>query len=186
MARIIQLIFNEEQVKALCPISQNLAGEYMASAMFEAQEIGLKNILGSRLLAKLKELEAQGEGAFPAAYEDLKGECINYLIYQTIVNLIGKVSFKIANIGVVRSTDEKVVLPSAEEINLQKDEYQANADFFCYELQKWILAHKDAFVELDACACEAIHANLLSMASCGVWLGGARGFEYRGDCECDL
>lgn len=173
----IQLIFNEKMVKDLLPVSANLAGEYIGAAMFEAQEIGLKQILGSRLLRALKQHEkAQDWADFPA-YEDLKDECALYLVYQTIVELLPKVAYKIANIGVVETNDTNVTNVRKEDRDSLVDEYQAKADHFCYELQRWLLDNRAAFAELTDCQCNEIHGNLTSMASCGIWLGGARGFK---------
>lgn len=164
-------------VKALLPIDKNVAGEYLSPAMFQAQEIGLKGILGSRLLAKLKEYEAAGTMSQHAAYQDLKEQCANYLIYQTIVEVIPMVSYKLANAGVVKAQDEKLVHATRDEVDSQIETYQAKADYFCYELQKWLLANHDSFAELRELEIQDIKSNLYSMSSCGIWLGGLRGYE---------
>lgn len=170
----IQLIFKADDVKALSPISQNLAGEYMGAAMYEAQEIRLKSIVGGGLLATLRAHEVAKDWEQFPAYEDLREQCLPLLVYQTIVNLIPKVSYKIANVGAVQTSDANVQNLSREDMDALVDDYQAKADYFCYELQKWLLANSKHFPELG-CQCEEISANLQSMATCGVWLGGPRG-----------
>lgn len=173
----IQLLINEEMVKALLPIDKNVAGEYLSPAMFQAQEIGLKGILGSRLLAKLKEYEAAGTISQHSSYLELKEQCANYLIYQTIVEIIPMVSYKLANAGVIKSQDEKMVHASQAEVDAQIENYQGKADYFCYELQRWLLANHDSYPELTGCEINEIKSNLYSMSSCGIWLGGLRGYE---------
>lgn len=175
----IQLLINEEQVKALLPISQNLAGEYLSSAMFEAQEIGLKNILGSALLHSMKEHAQRKDWDEHPAYARLRDEELNYLIYQTAVFLCKKVSYKIANIGVVQTNDANVNNASRVDMDALIDDYQGKADFFCYELQRFLLAHYDDYGELDSCQYGQISENLTSMSSCGIMLDGARGFMER-------
>ena len=178
----IQLIFNEGNVKALSPISDNVAGNFTAPAMFEAQEIGLKNILGTSLLRALKAHETAGDWDAYPKYQELKDECLNYLVYQTIVYLLSKVAFKITNAGVVQTDDDNVRNVSSVKVNELEEEYQAKADFFCYELQTFLRNNLSAFPELDECHCEKIRSNLNSMSSCGIWLGGPRG-NYFGDCD---
>lgn len=178
----IQLIFNEDAVKALTPISLNTAGEFLMPAMFEAQEIRLKTVLGSRLLRALKEREQSHDwDAIP--YADLKEQCTMFLVYQTICYLIPKVQYKIANVGAVQTSDDKVQNLSREQTDALIEEYQSKADWFCYELQKWLLANEKQFPELDACHCNEIRSNLESMHSCGIWLGGPRA-KIIHECDC--
>ena len=176
-----QFIFNEADIKALAPISQNVAGEYLAAAMFEAQAIDLKGIVGASLLRKLQECE--GEESVPPQYEDLKAVCLPYLIYRTIVRLIPKVQYKIANVGAYTTGGENMQTMGKEDTDALIESYTATADQFCYELQIWLCDHESAFPELDGCACSEIRANLYSAATCGIWLGGPRGKMEGGCCR---
>lgn len=171
----IQFIFNEGDVKNLAPISRNIAGEYISAAMFEAQEIGLKQIIGSNMLHALKAAEIARN--WPAPLASLKEAALPFLVYRTIVALIPKVSTKIANIGVYQSTDEKVAPVRKEDVDSLIESYQANADYFAHELQVFIVDHLADYAAIDAGQCSCIEANLRSMASCGIWLGGPRGIE---------
>lgn len=171
----VQLLINEDFVKGLMPVSDNLAGEYLATAMFEAQEIGLKGIVGSSLLRALKGHETAGDWAEYPMYLLLKEQCQLYLAYRTIAEVLPKVSYKIANIGAVQTNDANVVNLSREAVDAEIERYTAKADFFCYELQRWLCRNMSQFPELGGCDCEEIRSNLRSMASCGIWLGGPRG-----------
>jgi hypothetical protein len=66
-----------------------------------------------------------------------------------------------------------------EEIITQKEFYQGKADFHCLEVQNYILDNRSHFPEVDDCTCRRIHSNLHSAASCGFFLGGARGKRRR-------
>lgn len=172
----IQLIFNEDIVKSLCPIPANIAGEFMASAMFEAQEIHLKAILGNALLARLKELEAQETWNENPKLRILKEKCQLYLAYKTISELIPKVSYHISNKGAVSTSDEKIQNLSRFDIDSMIEDYNGKADFFCAELQRFILDNYCDYDDiLDNEQCEAIRSNLRSATTCGIWLGGAFG-----------
>ncbi len=168
----VQLLINEEQVKGILPISENIAGQYLGTAMFEAQEIALRSILGDCLLTTLKGHEtARDWESFPE-YAELRDKCQVFLDYRTVVELLPKVSYKIANMGAIRASDQNVQPMRKEDIDAMIEDYQGKADWFCYDLQRWLLANQASFPELDECACEQIRGNLTSMASCGVWLGG--------------
>lgn len=133
------------------------------------------------MLEKLKSLVQSGDidQHENIKYKYLLGKCQYYLAYMTIVELIFKVSYKIGNAGVVKTADENVQVATLEEIVLQKEYYQGKADFHCMEIQNYILDDLTSFPEIDDCTCRKIRSNLYSSASCGIFLGGARGKRRR-------
>ena len=171
------LLTSEAFVKSVSSISDNVAGKYIKPSIREAQEIGLKGILGSALLAKLKQLVSAGTLDMPinAAYKELLDRSQYYLAYAAIVEIAQKTSYKIGNFGVVKSSDENLQNATQDEIAKTQYYYQSKADACCYELQGWILENRNAFPELDENTCRKIRSNLYSAASCGIFLGGARG-----------
>lgn len=176
MARVV-LLTSEEFVKSISNISDNLSGKYLLSSIREAQEIHLKGILGSALLERLKDI-VEGNALSDEAnyyYAELIDRCRYYLVYWAMAETTMKVAYKVANAGVVRTTDEHLQAPTFAEVALVKKQYEDKADFYCYELQKWICANSGQFPELSTCDCERIASHLRSAATCGIWLGGARG-----------
>lgn len=172
----VTLIFREEFVKGLTPISENVAGGYLRTAMFEAQEIDLKAIVGSCLLDRLKATADEG-GLEPDIYSTAIDKCLFYLAYRTLARLIPKVTYKIANAGTYQVNDERVQPLTEAVANSLIDEYTNSADFFAIELQEWLLANSAQLPELCGCDCRRIKSNLVSAASCGIWLGGYRGMK---------
>lgn len=167
------LLTSENFMKSVLPISDNIAGKYIQASIREAQEIGLKGIIGTALLAAVKSKIAGN--SLDGAYKEFVDAAQYYLVYQAAVELQDKVSYKIANMGVVKTSDENLSPASADEIEKVKAGYQNKADHECYELQGWLLENAARLPELDECACHKIHSNLKSAATCGLWLGGARG-----------
>ena len=55
------LLSSEAFVKSVTSVSDNLSGKYILPSLREAQEIGLKGILGDSLLSKLKTLVKIGQ-----------------------------------------------------------------------------------------------------------------------------
>lgn len=171
-----QFIFDEAFVKGLLPLSENTAGNYMRTAMFEAQELDLKGIVGNCLLEKLKAVAATNT-LTPDIYTTCIDKCLYYLSYRTLARLVPKVMFKVASAGAYQVNDDRMQPLTGEAGNSLVDEYTNSADQFAYELQGWLLENKGSIPELCGCDCERMRANLLSSASCGIWLGGPRGFE---------
>ena len=175
------LLSSETFIKSVTNISDNVAGKYILSSLREAQEISLKSIIGIPLLEKLKDLVKNGEieSDVNMRYKYLLGKIQYYLAYMTIVELVQKVSYKIGNAGVVKASDENMQVASFDEIIAQKEYYQGKADYHCMELQQYILEDMIACPEVDEMTCRRIHANLYSAATCGIFLGGARGKRRR-------
>lgn len=171
------LLSSEKFIKQVTSISDNLAGKYVLPSLREAQEVGLKGILGTALLERLKGLVSDGsiDNEDNSMYKELLDRSQYYLAYRTVVEVCMKVSYKVGNFGVAKTTDEHLESASQDEIAKMMYYYQSKADGLCYELQGWILDNSDAFPELDECACHKISSNLYSAASCGIWLGGPRG-----------
>lgn len=171
------LLTSEKFVKSVTNMSDNLDGKYVLPAIREAQEQGLKGILGDCLLAKVKALVKDTTIDDPenGKYKQLLEHCQYYLAYRAIVEVTNKVSYKIGNFGVAKSQDENLQVASAEEIAKMQFYYESKADAHCLDLQNWILDNKESFPELSKCQCNRISSNLYSAASCGVFLGGPRG-----------
>ena len=175
MAEII--LTSEKFVKSVTSVSDNIAGKYILPSLREAQEQGLKGILGDALLAKLKGLVANKEIDLESnvAYKILLDRCQYYLAYAAIVEVTNKVSYKIGNFGVAKSTDENLQVVSQDEIGKMQYYYQSKADAHCLDLQNFLLQNRTDYPELTENCCHTIESNLHSAASCGIFLGGSRG-----------
>ena len=167
------LLTSEAFVKSVTNVSDNLAGKYILPSIREAQEQGLKSILGDCLLSKVKHLF--NTDSLVGIYKELVEHCQYYLAYAAIVEVTNKVSFKIGNFGVAKSTDENLQVASYDEIVKMQYYYQTKVDAYCLELQQWLLQNRESIPELTECQCRRLSSNLHSAASCGIFLGGARG-----------
>lgn len=184
------LLTSEEKVKGLTAISDNIEGKYLLPAIREAQDIYLQEIIGQPLLNALKQYVEHGtSGAFNnsfnssfrnggnenPAYKLLLEKLQYYLAYKAVAELIPKVSFKVTNMGSVKTSDDNVQNAGLNEIILQRDYYISRADYYCLMLQNFLLENKNNYPALTECKINQIRATLKSAASCGIFLGGARG-----------
>lgn len=180
---------SEKMVKKVTSISDNIAGKYLFPSVREAQDIYLRGILGDELLQRCKRAVVEGgAGSFDfsfdnsfsvteadTAYKQLVNRCQYYLVYQTCVMLCEKVQFKIANVGVVKTTDENIVGSSETEFTEVRSFFQSKADFYGRDLQGFLLDNRAYYPELSDNRCHQIRANLMSQFTSGLALGGARG-----------
>lgn len=171
------LLTSERTVKSVTSISDNIAGKYIQSSIREAQDIGLRRIVGDPLLRKVKDLVQTGRIDDPEneAYKEFIDQAQLYLAYQTVTELVEKVTYKVTNFGVARTTDENLEAADVDELAKSKYYWQGKADACCIDLQNWLLDNRAGLPELSDRVCHAIQSNLTSAATCGLFLGGARG-----------
>lgn len=171
------LLVSEAFVREQCTIDENLSGKYLLPAIREAQFINLREIIGTSLLDKLTELvrdrAVEEEGNEP--YADLLDRIQFFLAYQTAARVTMNVSYKTANKGVVKTSDDRVENASYNEVIAVSNYNQAIADSYALRIQDFIWDNRPHFPELKTCDCRRIRANLYSAATCGIFLGGARG-----------
>ena len=171
------LLTSEAFVKSVTNVSDNLAGKYILPSIREAQEQGLKGILGDCLLSKVKHLF--NTDSLEGIYTELVDHCQYYLAYAAIVEVTNKVSFTIGNFGIAKSPDQNLQMASAHEIVKMQYCSRTKVAAYCLELQQWLLQNKESIPELTECHCRKLSSNLHSAASCGIFLGGSRGNKRR-------
>lgn len=167
------LLISEDTLKTYSHLNENIWGKSLTPAIITAQDIYLQKFLGSCLYKKVLELVKSGEirNENYAMYKELLDSYItNFLIYQTLANLIPEISTKITNMGLVVSNDEHVQNVTQGERDLVMGQYQKYADAYCKMMQDFLKENRDSFPELNCCGAP----NLDSSAETGLWLGGTR------------
>ena len=167
------LLISEDTLKTYSHLNDNVFGKSLTPAIITAQDIYLQKFLGSCLYKKVLELVKSGEirNENYAMYKELLDNYIaNFLIYQTLANLIPEISTKITNMGLVVSNDEHVQNVTQGERDLVMGQYQKYADAYCKMMQDFLKENRDSFPELNCCGAP----NLDSSAETGLWLGGTR------------
>lgn len=164
-------------VKDVTSIDDNIADKYLIPSMREAQEFEYKHIIGENLYNKLISLVESRDIDLPENinYKKLLDASQYFLAYTSVVEVMQKVSYKVANAGVIKTNDEHVINAERSEIGSNCFYYQSKSDSYCLELQNYVLEHRKEFPELSESYCHKIEYNLHSAASCGLFLGGTRG-----------
>ena len=94
------LLTSTTTIRTITNISDNVSDKYLLSALREAQEQGLVEIIGQPLLDALKAMVDSGTVDDNEPYKRLLDHIKYYLCYKSVSNLCVIVSFKIDNIGV--------------------------------------------------------------------------------------
>lgn len=181
MDKTYTLFIDEDRIKEMSSISENVSGKYITSSIREAQEMDFKRIVGQVLYEKLCSLVSTRDIYLPqyASYKALIDEAQDFIGYTAIVDIIPKVSYKVGNFGLAKSNDENLQVVTHDEIVKMQFYYQAKADAHCKALQNWLLENRKEFPELTENRCHKIKSNLRSSAFSSIFLGGERGKQRR-------
>lgn len=172
------LLTSEKYIKDNCDISDNISGKFIQSAIQEAQDLYLTAILGDELVDKLKALVDSKEinQEVNKQYKTLLDKYVQkYLMWMVKIDLAHNTSYKVSNFGVTKTSDENIQVASQDEIIADQDYSQAKADAYCSKMQGYLLDNCSLFPELSENRLHQMRAQLYSAATCGVFLGGARG-----------
>lgn len=171
------LLCSEKFVKELTNVDDNTSGKLIKPALQEAQDSGLREILGDKLVNKLCDLVANNEinAEDNAAYKELLDKAQYYMAYQAISNIVLLTAAKIGNAGVETMSDERMQPTSMKDNFMLRDFYQNKADFYQARLQSFVFDNRSSYPELTKNKCYELQANLYSAASCNIFLGGVRG-----------
>ena len=169
------LLTSTTTIRTITNISDNVSDKYLLSALREAQEQGLVEIIGQPLLDALKAMVESGTVDNNEPYKRLLDHIKYYLCYKSVSNLCVIVSFKIDNIGVNQTSDENVRAVEMKDVFKMSDYYLQRSDFYRKRIQDYLLKNKSDFPELESVSDNQINPNLDTTASTGLFLGGRRG-----------
>lgn len=166
---------NEQMIRGMSLIDNNVESKYILSALREAQDVGLQEIMGKTLLDKLKDLIQNGiDDPENAAYKELLDECQLYLVYKTVANLCLITNVKVSNGGLQQTSDENLTTLNLSDTFTYEQHLNDKANFYMKRLQEYLWENRKDLPELTVRKCNQLNATLHSSADCGVWLGGAR------------
>lgn len=174
----ITLLINAKTVKEVTAIDDNVEGKYMSTAIREAQDIDLCGVLGDALVRRLQDLVDDGTIAQEANahYKELLDRYVSmFLAYGTGVRLIPMTSYKIANAGLDKVSDERITVADTAEQGRISQSWVNLRNAYCRKMQAYVLENRAFFPEIGTDKCYEMRANLHSSANQGIWLGGARG-----------
>lgn len=174
------LLISPDFIRSTTNISNNLQDKYLHSAIREATDIDYEEIIGTKMLNKLKSLVASGEigDETNQKYKDLIENSRYFLAYSAISRVVVISSVKMDNFGLSQADDEHINSLEMKEVFQLEKYYTNKADSYKKRLQGFILKNINDYSEITDCVCYETPSNLNSAASCSIFLGGARGKSY--------
>ena len=139
--------------------SNNVDDGYLNSTIITCQEVYLEQVTGTALYHKLQELvynqiTGQEDGIYAPgneAYKDLLEEMVKpYLKARATVDILYPVSYKIRNMGVMKSSDTNLQNADMSDIKYLEKQYLTYVAEYEQRLSKYLCDNKKLFPELEA------------------------------------
>lgn len=170
------MLVSPDDIKGTTYVNYNTDDSTIGPSIRETQEIHLQSIIGSNLLHRLQELvynDIEGEEDSINDEENaLYLECLNdyvlpYLISKTVAVLCVPLSYKLRNLGVIKTDDENIKQTSLKEVMAMQRRFNTSSAFYATQLSKYLCLHKDDFEELKQTEC-----------SCGMFVPAVLGKTF--------
>ena len=165
----MERLISVEELKQDGFINQNLENEYLYSAIDEAQDIFLREIIGDSLYETLQ--NKLSEANIDGVYQTLLDSYVKiYLKYKVLSLLCVPLTFKIRNIGIAQQFSNEVNTTSLEDTKYIQNYYEGKADFYANRLTKFLQNNKGNIPEYK-CSCNDITEPNDNHPICSIYLG---------------
>lgn len=166
--------------------SNNVDDGYLNSTIITCQEVYLEQVTGTALYHKLQELvynqiTGQEDGIYAPgneAYKELLEEMVKpYLKARATVDILYPVSYKIRNMGVMKSSDTNLQNADMSDIKYLEKQYLTYVAEYEQRLSKYLCANKEKFEELSSDVPEYFDQPSIGKDyanESGLWLGSKK------------
>ena len=180
------LISAKELKNANTLISANVDDNYLSATIVTCQEVYLEQITGTALYHRLQELVYNQITNAPDALNDPGNEDYKILLEDMIkpylkaratVDVLYPVSYKIRNMGVMKSSDTNLQNADMSDIKYLEKQYLTYVAEYEQRLSKYLCENKELFPELAADIPSYFDKPSLGKDyanECGLWLGSKK------------
>lgn len=186
------LLIGSGDVKNITIVNSNVSDDFIGYSIRDTQNIDLQAIIGTALLEKIKELvynkikglENSISDSENVSYNELlEGFIKPYLIHQSVVNVLIPISYKVRNMGVIKTSDNNIGNADMDDIKYLMEYYNNQAAFYETRLSKFLCTHKDAYPELEENNEGWMTKPLIgkNFATTNLFLGS----ENKNNCKCN-
>lgn len=157
-------------------VNYNVDDSLVGASIRETQDIHLQSIIGSNLLYRLQELVYNAikeesdniEESGNTLYRELLDDYVNpYMVSKAQAVLCVPLSYKLRNLGVIKTDDENIKQTSLKEVMAMQRRFNTSSAFYATQLSKYLCLHKDDFEELRQTEC-----------SCGMFVPAVLGKTF--------
>ena len=176
------MLISPNTIKNMSLVNLNVDDTDLAASIRIAQNIYLRDIIGTDLLNTLRELvynkikglEPSIDDADNVQYKTLLDDFIkDVLAYKAVAEACKRVSYKIRNVGVAQNSDTNINASDSTAIKELRAEYDTYFNDAANRLIEFLKENKTAFPELEGkCVCGKKLPNLNAKSgNCGLFLG---------------
>ena len=149
-------------------VNANMEEEYLITAIEEAQDIYLREVLGDSLYVALQDHETQNP---PDIYDEIIDNHVKYYLkYKVVALLCMTVNFKVRNIGIAQQYGTDVNTTTMEDTQSVMAYYNGQADFYLNRLSKFLQKNAKNIPEYK-CQCNQITNPNPTHPVCSLYLG---------------
>ena len=131
----MQYLITPEELKSNGFLNQNIDSQYITTALEEAQDIYLREIIGDNLYNKLLNHTSET----PDIYDELINNHVKYFLKYKIASLLCMVvNFKIRNAGVITQYSQDITPTTMEDTKSVMNYFNQQADFYANRLTKFL------------------------------------------------
>lgn len=142
--------FNADTLKAATAINTNVDDHYLENAIWEAHEINIQQVCGTKLYRKIANLIENGTISQPAN-ADYKKLVDDYLvpmgIYYAWLNSITYIRFKSMNKGVQDQASDNSTSSDLKNVEFLRDDIRQKAEFFAQRAADYLLENNSLYPE---------------------------------------
>ena len=171
-------LVDEDFIKENTSVSDNLDSKMLKPALYDAQEIYLQPLLGTKLYKKLQELVCDNtiSDAENAKYKELLVEYVQpFLLKKTQEQLVSVLFFKARNAGNVQYYDNSQGNVGLKDMQWIKQDFANDATFLANRMSDWICANCKYIPEYYKADVEDMRSGTDNQNYCNINLSGVTG-----------
>lgn len=150
------LLISEDLLKSETIVNDNINSQSITPSILIAQEIGLQQVIGTKLYKKILSL-VDGDTIDDDVNADYKILLDNYirpyLVNKSISDLVYNLTFKVRQIGVVQLSDEKINTLQLNNLMFLKQRYDNQASYYSILLYNFIKHNRSKYPEFSSNKC---------------------------------
>ena len=150
------LLISEDLLKSETIVNDNINSQSITPSILIAQEIGLQQVIGTKLYKKILSL-VDGDTInddVNVNYKILLDTYIRpYLVNKSISDLVYNLTFKIRQIGAVQLSDDKIITLQLNNLMFLKQRYDNKASYYSILLYNYIKHNKSKYPEFPSTKC---------------------------------
>ncbi len=146
-------LFKAEEIRAFAGLDANLYGLDVLVSAKVVQDTWLLGVLGENLFDRLAAIAEPGDPQ--TVYDTLRSTYVLPVVAWGVrADIEPQLHNKIRNAGVVRSTDERIVGVSQNEMKENMLRYENRMKFYLEKLIEYLRSHRSGFPEWNDRTCE--------------------------------